>query len=1115
MSSTYTFPGVYVQELTSPVHPITGVATSIAAFVGYTATGIDNRAEKIFSFSDYQRLFGGLAPNSELSYAVQQFFLNGGSQAWVVRTPGHYENPPASEPPYAQVVFGNLTFRALSSGAWANGKLLIDIDVQGLNLPPGPVIDPLAFNLTVTNLSTKTTEYFSSLTLNSNSQNFVANVINDPDNGSQLVNVDITSLPPLPGTPPLTVTGVVGTALSFTGAGGVNTLLGSPASPTTASADCSLVLNLPPSFVPPLPPIKVISSGAAIPQSVQGLASQLQTAINSVLAVKMPGSSVSCVAAPVWNSGTFAGMGMRVNVMLPNMPDAVVNFSSPPSVSPTVNDAAGALGLLAQGELGGTLTAGGVATLLGGSAIATQASNNCSLIVNLPPSIFPVPLPVEVYEKNQQFSNSGTLAGFTSDLENAINSTLQTQVLGSAISLLGPTGVYQALSGTPGPAPVKASANCEFTLNFPTSIFPIPLPVLLYGATLNITSATLSGVASDLGTAIQKSLAALVVGNSITVTGPTGVYQALGGAPGPGKIVADKDCALTVNLPSIPGTPFSVTVIPNGTQIQTSVDLLATQLGSALSAVLNPLNVNVTCNPVSTASTPGTGLIVVSATTTTGLPVPISFSPPTAALVHDAAAALGLEGVAAPNIPVTCSANTSGSVTTGSLLVSSTVPSTGQPVLISFSPPTAPGAIDAAAVLGLEVSPPSVQVACSLVSTAAGQAIEVTAASPGQADAPVSFTAVPASATNIDAATALGLVAAAGAITLPGPTTVNVAHYTLGSTNVSAFETSSTLAVAMDGLPGADELIGDQLAQSGIYALSKVAFNLLCIPDAVRASAGNPSVLDTSGGTSLDPVAVYSTAITLCVQNRAMLLVDPPPTITTLAAAVDWKTSTIGLFGTPAANGAAFWPRLRLADPLNNSQLRTFAPSGVVAGVYANTDTTRGVWKAPAGIGAALNGVQNMTYQLSDAENGVLNPLGLNCFRTFPVYGPVLWGARTLLGADADTNQWKYVPIRRVALFIEASLYQGTQWVVFEPNDEPLWSAIRLNVGAFMQNLFIEGFFQGQTPTQAYFVKCDSETTTQTDIDAGVVNIVVGFAPLYPAEFVVIQIQQMTGQTTS
>jgi hypothetical protein len=119
------------------------------------------------------------------------------------------------------------------------------------------------------------------------------------------------------------------------------------------------------------------------------------------------------------------------------------------------------------------------------------------------------------------------------------------------------------------------------------------------------------------------------------------------------------------------------------------------------------------------------------------------------------------------------------------------------------------------------------------------------------------------------------------------------------------------------------------------------------------------------------------------------------------------------------------------------------------------------------------------------------------------------------VGADAETSQWKYVPIRRVALFLEASLYEGTQWVVFEPNDEPLWSAIRLNIGSFMQNLFQQGFFQGQTPSQAYFVKCDSETTTQTDIDNGVVNIVVGFAPLEPAEFVIIQIQQMAGQTAS
>jgi uncharacterized protein len=153
-----------------------------------------------------------------------------------------------------------------------------------------------------------------------------------------------------------------------------------------------------------------------------------------------------------------------------------------------------------------------------------------------------------------------------------------------------------------------------------------------------------------------------------------------------------------------------------------------------------------------------------------------------------------------------------------------------------------------------------------------------------------------------------------------------------------------------------------------------------------------------------------------------------------------------------------------------------------------------------------------MVYKLSDPENGVLNPLGLNCFRTFPVYGSVLWGARTLVGADAMANQWKYVPVRRTALFIEESLYRGTQWVVFEPNDEPLWASIRLNVGAFMQSLFLKGAFQGSTPNQAYFVKCDSETTTQEDIDTGIVNILVGFAPLKPAEFVVIQIEQITAQ---
>jgi phage tail sheath protein FI len=159
-----------------------------------------------------------------------------------------------------------------------------------------------------------------------------------------------------------------------------------------------------------------------------------------------------------------------------------------------------------------------------------------------------------------------------------------------------------------------------------------------------------------------------------------------------------------------------------------------------------------------------------------------------------------------------------------------------------------------------------------------------------------------------------------------------------------------------------------------------------------------------------------------------------------------------------------------------------------------------------------LKGVPDLTVKLTDKENGDLNPIGVNCLRILPSIGRVVWGARTMRGADKLADQWKYIPVRRIALYIEESLYRGTQWVVFEPNDEKLWSQIRLNVGAFMHNLFTQGAFQGSDPKKAYFVKCDKETTTQYDIDRGIVNIVVGFAPLKPAEFVIIKIQQIAGQ---
>ena len=308
---------------------------------------------------------------------------------------------------------------------------------------------------------------------------------------------------------------------------------------------------------------------------------------------------------------------------------------------------------------------------------------------------------------------------------------------------------------------------------------------------------------------------------------------------------------------------------------------------------------------------------------------------------------------------------------------------------------------------------------------------------------------------------------------------------------------------ANDGNPLTAASISDpslEAPKHGMFALLDAdLFNLLCIPPHKLSSAPDPSNAD------LEP-ALINAAMAFCAAHRAFMIVDPPygSTLTdppTFQSSIDTSN-----------HAALYFPTLLEPNSLHDNQLEEFAPCGAVAGIMSRTDADRGVWKAPAGLEARLTGVTALSVPLTDAECGQLNPLGINCLRAMPAAGRVVWGARTLEGNDRLASEWKYVPVRRTALFLEESLFRGTQWVVFEPNDEPLWAQIRLNLGAFMQSLFRQGAFQGKTPREAYFVKCDSETTTQDDINRGVVNILVGFAPLKPAEFVVIQIQQMAGQ---
>ena len=265
-------------------------------------------------------------------------------------------------------------------------------------------------------------------------------------------------------------------------------------------------------------------------------------------------------------------------------------------------------------------------------------------------------------------------------------------------------------------------------------------------------------------------------------------------------------------------------------------------------------------------------------------------------------------------------------------------------------------------------------------------------------------------------------------------------------------------------------------------------FNIVCVPGLVDASA-------------------IQNLQTRVRERRAFLIVDcaETDTVTTVTGSLAGKT------GADATDSAFYFPWVGAPDPLQQNAPRALPPCGFVAGIFARIDAARGVWKAPAGLEAALAGATSLVVDVSDTENTELNSRAINCLRSFPSAGHVVWGARALDSDNERGSEWKYVPVRRMALFLEESIVRGTKWAMFEPNDEPLWAQLRLSVGAFMYGLFRQSAFQGATAAQAWFVKCDRDTTAQADIDRGVVNVVVGFAPIRAAEFVVLRIALMAG----
>jgi uncharacterized protein len=365
----------------------------------------------------------------------------------------------------------------------------------------------------------------------------------------------------------------------------------------------------------------------------------------------------------------------------------------------------------------------------------------------------------------------------------------------------------------------------------------------------------------------------------------------------------------------------------------------------------------------------------------------------------------------------------------------------------------------------------------------------------------------------------------------------NLVNIEVGSGTV-AWPTSTATAMFAIVLPSATEFYnpGDFVAvMQEDTDLDKVpVFNLMVLPGIANNSLTWPS--DESG------LTILSTAIAFCERKLAFLIMDPPyadsadgtvapdpgtvPTsgyspityggIKSIPIQAEMNAGTVPI----SANAALYFPYLLSPDPITGGATNPVTglasqipPAATVAGIFAATDNARGVWKAPAGFQTTVTNASGVVTRgkMTDQRQGVLNPLGINCLRSFPNFGtPVVFGARTV--ATQTDEQWRYVPVRRTALFLEQTLYANLKWVIFEPNAQPLWSAITMSINAFMLGLFKQGAFAGDTPSDAFLVQCNSQTTTQTDVDAGIVNIVVGFAPLEPAEFVIITIAQLAGQ---
>jgi phage tail sheath protein FI len=297
---------------------------------------------------------------------------------------------------------------------------------------------------------------------------------------------------------------------------------------------------------------------------------------------------------------------------------------------------------------------------------------------------------------------------------------------------------------------------------------------------------------------------------------------------------------------------------------------------------------------------------------------------------------------------------------------------------------------------------------------------------------------------------------------------------------------------------GADDYVGDVAERTGFGGLEAVDdITMVAAPDLMSAYHRGAIDLETVQAVQLAMIAHCE------LMGDRMAILDPPPGLSPQQVK-EWRMDKAGY---DSKYAALYYPWVKVFDPASGTN-RMVPPSGHLAGIWGRNDATRGVHKAPAN--EVIRGAVALETQITRAEQELLNPIGINCIRAFPGRGIRVWGARTL----SSDPSWRYLNVRRLFNYLEESILNGTQWVVFEPNDDALWARIRRTISAFLVNEWRKGALFGLTPDEAFYVRCDRETNPAESIDIGQVICEVGVAPVKPAEFVVFRLAQFSGGTS-